>query len=52
MVEETAEEDVWSEMRESTIRVILKLKQLDYIWFAKAVHYFFANQLAINVEQS
>nr|VDD44639.1 unnamed protein product [Brassica oleracea] len=26
MVEETAAGDVWSEMRESTIRVILKLK--------------------------
>ena len=26
MVEETAGEEVWSEMRESTIRVIVKLK--------------------------
>ena len=47
MVEETAEEDVWSEMRESAIGVIVKLKELHYIWSAKVVHHFLANQLAI-----
>ncbi|CAN6871060.1 unnamed protein product [Brassica oleracea] len=40
-------EDVWSELRESAIGVIVKLKELHYIWSAKVVHHFLANQLAI-----
>ncbi|KAF8077541.1 hypothetical protein N665_1029s0001 [Sinapis alba] len=47
MVKENLGEDVWSELRESAIGVIVKLKELDYIWSAKVVHYFLANQLAI-----
>ncbi|KAJ0234224.1 Ulp1 protease family [Hirschfeldia incana] len=40
-------EDVWSELRESAVGVIVKLKELPYIWSAKVVHHFLANQLAI-----
>ncbi|KAF8051521.1 hypothetical protein N665_1712s0004 [Sinapis alba] len=47
MVKENLREDVWSALRESAIGVIVKLKELDYIWSAKVVHYFLANQLAI-----
>ncbi|KAF8113256.1 hypothetical protein N665_0053s0007 [Sinapis alba] len=47
MVKENLGEDVWSALRESAIGVIVKLKELDYIWSAKVVHYFLANQLAI-----
>ena len=46
-VREELGEDVWSELRESAIGVIVKLKELQYIWSAKVVHYFLANQLAI-----
>ncbi|CDY28147.1 BnaAnng03240D [Brassica napus] len=45
-VREELGEDVWSELRESTIGVIVKLKELHYIWYAKVVHHFLANQLA------
>ncbi|CAG7887862.1 unnamed protein product [Brassica rapa] len=46
-VREELGEDVWSELRESAIGVIVKLKELPYIWSAKVVHHFLANQLAI-----
>ncbi|CAN6971893.1 unnamed protein product [Brassica rapa subsp. trilocularis] len=46
-VREELAEDVWSELRESAIGVIVKLKELHYIWSAKVVHHFLANQLAI-----
>ncbi|CAN7084887.1 unnamed protein product [Brassica oleracea var. botrytis] len=46
-VREELGEDVWSELRESAIGVIVKLKELHYIWSAKVVHHFLANQLAI-----
>ena len=46
-VKEELGEDVWSELRESAIGVIVKLKELHYIWSAKVVHHFLANQLAI-----
>ncbi|KAJ4872829.1 Ulp1 protease family protein [Raphanus sativus] len=46
-VREKLGEDVWSELRESPIGVIVKLKELNYIWSAKVVHQFLANQLAI-----
>ncbi|KAG2306001.1 hypothetical protein Bca52824_025749 [Brassica carinata] len=38
---------VWSELRESPIGVIVKLKEVNYTWSAKVVHHFLANQLAI-----
>ena len=47
MVEEAIGEDVWHELRESAVSVIIKLKELDHTWSAKYVHYFMANQLAI-----
>lgn len=37
-VREKLGEDVWSELRESPIGVIVKLKELNYIWSAKVVH--------------
>ncbi|KAJ0244086.1 Ulp1 protease family [Hirschfeldia incana] len=40
-------EDVWVELRESAVGVIIKLKELEYTWSAKSVHYFLVNQLAI-----
>ncbi|KAF8091974.1 hypothetical protein N665_0430s0011 [Sinapis alba] len=49
MVEEAVGEDVWSELRESAIGVIVNLKELDYIWSAKVVYYFLANQLTIKI---
>ncbi|CAH8390018.1 unnamed protein product [Eruca vesicaria subsp. sativa] len=47
-IKEAVGEEVWSELRESAIGVIVKLKEMEYIWSAKAVHYFLANQLAID----
>ncbi|KAJ4901253.1 Ulp1 protease family protein [Raphanus sativus] len=44
---ENVGEDVWDELRESTVGVIIKLKELDYTWSAKHVHYFLVNQLAV-----
>ncbi|CAF2078570.1 BnaC01g35700D [Brassica napus] len=46
-VEENVGADVWSELRESAVGVIIKLKELDYTWSAKCVHYFLVNQLAV-----
>ncbi|KAG2270023.1 hypothetical protein Bca52824_064578 [Brassica carinata] len=46
-VREELGDDVWSELRESAIGVIVKLKELPYIWYAKVVQHFLANQLAI-----
>ncbi|CAH8386711.1 unnamed protein product [Eruca vesicaria subsp. sativa] len=45
--EEAVGEDFWSELRESAVEVIVKLKEMEYIWSTKAVHHFLANQLAI-----
>ncbi|XP_056841732.1 uncharacterized protein LOC108834234 [Raphanus sativus] len=44
---ENVGEDVWDELRESAVGVIIKLKELDYTWSAKHVHYFLVNQLAV-----
>ncbi|CAH8314497.1 unnamed protein product [Eruca vesicaria subsp. sativa] len=44
---EAVGEDVWAELRELAVGVIVKLKEMEYIWSAEAVHYFLANQLAI-----
>ncbi|CAN7139270.1 unnamed protein product, partial [Brassica rapa subsp. narinosa] len=46
-VEENVGADVWSELRESAVGVIIKLKELDYTWSAKCVHFFLVNQLAV-----
>ncbi|CAN6849219.1 unnamed protein product, partial [Brassica oleracea] len=46
-VEENVGADVWSELRKSAVGVIIKLKELDYTWSAKYVHYFLVNQLAV-----
>ncbi|KAJ4902866.1 Uncharacterized protein Rs2_16817 [Raphanus sativus] len=46
-VRENIGEDVWSELRESAVGVIIKLKELNFTWSAKHVHYFLVNQLAI-----
>ena len=42
-VEENVGADVWSELRKSAVGVIIKLKELDYTWSAKYVHYFLVN---------
>ncbi|KAF8104082.1 hypothetical protein N665_0180s0002 [Sinapis alba] len=47
MVEEVVGLDVWDELKESAVGVIIKLKKLDYTWSEKYVHYFLTNQLAI-----
>ena len=44
---EAVGDDVVSELRESAVGVILKLKELEYTWSASCVHHFLANQLAI-----
>ncbi|KAG2331784.1 hypothetical protein Bca4012_018659 [Brassica carinata] len=46
-LKENVGEDVWAELRESAVGVIIKLKELNYTWSAKHVHYFLVNQLAI-----
>ncbi|KAJ0245904.1 Ulp1 protease family [Hirschfeldia incana] len=46
-LKEKVGEDVWVELRESAVGVIIKLKELEYTWSAKSVHYFLVNQLAI-----
>ena len=46
-VEENVGADVWSELRKSAVGVIIKLKELDYTWSVKYVHYFLVNQLAV-----
>ncbi|KAF8077309.1 hypothetical protein N665_1047s0008 [Sinapis alba] len=47
IMQERVGEDVWTELRDSVVGVIIKLKELDYTWSAKHVHYFLANQFAI-----
>ncbi|KAG2259922.1 hypothetical protein Bca52824_079216 [Brassica carinata] len=47
VMKESVGEDVWLELRESAVGVIIKLKELEYTWSAKHVHYFLVNQLAI-----
>ncbi|KAG2329822.1 hypothetical protein Bca4012_020648 [Brassica carinata] len=44
---ETVGDDVVSDLRDSAIGVIVKLKELGYTWSASCVHHFLANQLAI-----
>ncbi|CAN6988584.1 unnamed protein product [Brassica rapa subsp. trilocularis] len=46
-MKESVGEDVWLELRESAVGMIIKLKELEYTWSAKHVHYFLVNQLAI-----
>ncbi|CAH8335227.1 unnamed protein product [Eruca vesicaria subsp. sativa] len=46
-VQENIGTDVWPELRDSAVGVILKLKELDFTWSAKHVHGFLVNQLAI-----
>ena len=46
---EAVGDDVVSELRESAVGVILKLKELEYTWSASCVHHFLANQLAIDI---
>ncbi|KAG2264716.1 hypothetical protein Bca52824_071795 [Brassica carinata] len=47
VMKESVGEDVWLELRESAVGMIIKLKELEYTWSAKHVHYFLVNQLAI-----
>ncbi|KAG2331773.1 hypothetical protein Bca52824_002953 [Brassica carinata] len=44
---EAVGDDVVSDLRDSAIGVIVKLKELGYTWSASCVHHFLANQLAI-----
>ncbi|KAG2282463.1 hypothetical protein Bca52824_053683 [Brassica carinata] len=47
MVEEAVGADAWLELRESSVGVIIRLKELEYTWSSKYVHYFLTNQLAV-----
>ncbi|CAN6968742.1 unnamed protein product [Brassica oleracea var. botrytis] len=44
---ESVGDDVVSDLRESAVGVIVKLKELEYTWSASCVHHFLVNQLAI-----
>ena len=44
---EAVGDDVTSDLRESAVGVIVKLKELEYTWSASCVHHFLANQMAI-----
>ncbi|CAF2055666.1 hypothetical protein Bca4012_098231 [Brassica carinata] len=44
---EAVGDDVTSDLRESAVGVIVKLKELEYTWFASCVHHFLVNQMAI-----
>nr|VDD32422.1 unnamed protein product [Brassica oleracea] len=46
-VVESVGDDVVSDLRESAVGVIVKLKELEYTWSASCVHHFLVNQLAI-----
>lgn len=48
MVEEVVGLDVWESIKTSSVGVILRLKELNYTWSAKAVHHLLTNQLVVN----
>ena len=43
MVEEVVGLDAWESIKTSSVRVILRLKELNYTWSAKAVHHLLTN---------
>ncbi|CAF1702632.1 BnaC03g30280D [Brassica napus] len=48
MVEEVVGLDAWESIKTSSVGVILRLKELNYTWSAKAVHHLLTNQLVVN----
>ncbi|XP_056842978.1 probable disease resistance protein RF45 [Raphanus sativus] len=48
MVKEEIGLDAWESIKTSFVGVILKLKELNYTWSAKAVHHLLTNQLVVN----
>ncbi|KAJ4917264.1 Ulp1 protease family protein [Raphanus sativus] len=48
MVKEEIGLDAWESIKTSSVGVILKLKELNYTWSAKAVHHLLTNQLVVN----
>ncbi|CAN6970844.1 unnamed protein product [Brassica rapa subsp. trilocularis] len=48
MVEEAVGLDAWESIKTSSVGVIVKLKEMDYTWSAKAVHHLLTNQLVVN----
>ncbi|XP_024013601.1 uncharacterized protein LOC112087823 [Eutrema salsugineum] len=45
-IKESLGDAVWNDLKESSIGVIIKLHEIEYVWSAKHVHYFLTNQLA------
>ncbi|ESQ43578.1 hypothetical protein EUTSA_v10015594mg [Eutrema salsugineum] len=45
-IKESVGDEVWNDMKESSIWVIIKLYAADFIWSARQVHYFLTNQMA------
>ncbi|CAF2084052.1 unnamed protein product [Brassica napus] len=48
MAEEAVGLDAWESIKTSSVGVIVKLKEMDYTWSAKAVHHLLTNQLVVN----
>ncbi|RID58816.1 hypothetical protein BRARA_F02084 [Brassica rapa] len=48
MVEEVVGLDAWESIKTSSVGVILRLKELNYTWSAKAVHHLLTKQLVVN----
>lgn len=47
MVREDVGDDVWTAMRDSSIGVIIKLQETNYVSAAQIVHHYLTNQLAV-----
>ncbi|KAG2328554.1 hypothetical protein Bca52824_011282 [Brassica carinata] len=48
MAKEDVGLDAWESIKTSSVGVILRLKELNYTWSAKAVHHLLPNQLVVN----